>query len=731
MSEVQHMPDAAPLTAAVAKSGPDLVTRWFLFAVAMGGVVYAAFGLTPSSYGLVLQRLGAPELGPVAGSAREIRSDEWSITTPYFQAAVRNRFQRVNEGSFYREDLRNFEALPLADWGLIFKPQMWAFFLVSPATAMSIYYALLMCAFLAGLHLLFRELGAPAGVAAAAAVMVYFSGFCQFWWTTFLPLFAGFPWVVFIVIRPMSWWKKALLCAWVFPVFVLSHTYPAMLLTLAWGTLILILAFRPSLLRSPGDIFASAAGILAALAVVYAYFVDVIPIMSNTVYPAHRIAPPGTTPFLVALSEIFPFLAFRLDDFQHLTGENICEIGTVGSFLPLLTLCLTRYRSLREDRATRKTLMVLLAGFTAITLWEIAPVPAWIGRLLLWDTSVSTRWLFTSGFLLTLASLSIWSKNPISMHPLRIALFLLAGPIASTVLKIVWFIHKRESFEAAIEHTLPDIGLCVLALVVFHIAWLFPAAARAPFILGALALMNVFAFGRFNPLQPAGPIFQVPETPIVRELRKAADASPDGVLLDAQFLGSTLSGIGIRTINSYLFSPKAALFRRYFPAMDENRFNRLFNRSGHIQLTQDPMPNVPAVDMIAVPMEVFVPVRNQRRLVIGKAERNACLQPPDGGITQVSARDNGLMIEGWAAWRQESDAQGIRLLSARPLIPGFLSTITRPDIAERLQDYRFVKAGFKLQISSADGKPLRPEEVVLVAFGTSSGEKRLACCGCP
>ena len=124
-------------------------------------------GWSPSSYGVVLETLGAPEGGPIAGASRDIRGDEWSVATPYLQAAVRNRFLRFNETSFYHEDLRNFYALPLKDWGLAFKPQFWAFFVLAPARAYSIYHALWMVAFLAGYQLLFRRLGMSSWLAAA------------------------------------------------------------------------------------------------------------------------------------------------------------------------------------------------------------------------------------------------------------------------------------------------------------------------------------------------------------------------------------------------------------------------------------------------------------------------------------------------------------------------------------------------------------------------------------
>ena len=69
----------------------DPVTWVFLALVALGGIVYTALELTPSSYGMVLTQLGAPEDGPVLGTARYIRSDEWAFTTPLFQAAVKGK----------------------------------------------------------------------------------------------------------------------------------------------------------------------------------------------------------------------------------------------------------------------------------------------------------------------------------------------------------------------------------------------------------------------------------------------------------------------------------------------------------------------------------------------------------------------------------------------------------------------------------------------------------------
>ena len=111
---------------------PDGVTRCFLVAVAVLGFLYVGLDLTPSSYSRILELLKVSDRNPVAGSWRDVRTDEYEVSTPYFQAAVRNGFQRINQTSFYREDMRNYYALPLADWSLAFKPQLWAFFIMPP-----------------------------------------------------------------------------------------------------------------------------------------------------------------------------------------------------------------------------------------------------------------------------------------------------------------------------------------------------------------------------------------------------------------------------------------------------------------------------------------------------------------------------------------------------------------------------------------------------------------------
>ena len=89
----------------------------------------------------------------------------------------------MNETSFYREDLRScgvLMGLPLKDWSLAFKPQLWAFLFAPAAFAYSLQHALLMCACLAGYYFVMLRLGVSPLVSVAASILIFFSGFFQF-----------------------------------------------------------------------------------------------------------------------------------------------------------------------------------------------------------------------------------------------------------------------------------------------------------------------------------------------------------------------------------------------------------------------------------------------------------------------------------------------------------------------------------------------------------------------
>ena len=576
----------------------------FLAILLLAGITYTACKMTPSSYGYALANMHAPEAGPVLGQARPIRSDEWSVLTPQVQAAVRNHFRRFNETSLYREDMRNYFMPPLQDWGLVFRPQIWLFFVTSPAMAFSAYWAYFMVLFLAGYYLLFLELGVFPILAAAASLALFFSGFSQFWWTTNGPIVAVLPWTIWVIVRPFQPIFKAALLAWIFTSWAMAMPYAPLLLDTAWAIPIVVFAFRPRLVRSVRDIAAVGVATLAASVLLYLYFSDAIAAMRDTVYPGHRISPPGNVPWRIWASQLFPYVAFDVSSYEA-REWNICEIGTVGTYFPLLTACLLQYSKLRERRyrESRWAFWLLGAAFLVASLYQVFPVPQWFGRILLWSYTGPQRLFFFSGLLLLLACLSLWKLDLLSFAWWRIALFVFVGPITGAVLKQAYYGQQPVNYEA-------DLAVCGIVTLLCLAFWALPQRTRMVTVLAFVAGVNIYGFGRFNPLQSAVPIFAVPETDVVRQARQDEAQSPGHYVVESSFSGAVLNGLGIRSVSHVQISPQLAFFRRYFPTMDAAAFNQVFNRYAHIHVTNTNVPRITNPDVIEVPAAAFLPPSN-------------------------------------------------------------------------------------------------------------------------
>ena len=115
------------------------------------GLVYVSHSWSPSSYAYALSNhYGYQDISPTLGKPRSIRADEWAVVTPLTQATIRNNFERYNKTSLYEEDLRINYGLPIADWGMAFKPTMWLYGLTNPAYAYSFHWFAIFALFIGG-----------------------------------------------------------------------------------------------------------------------------------------------------------------------------------------------------------------------------------------------------------------------------------------------------------------------------------------------------------------------------------------------------------------------------------------------------------------------------------------------------------------------------------------------------------------------------------------------------
>ncbi|WP_421693229.1 DUF7657 domain-containing protein [Aestuariivirga sp.] len=609
---------------------PDERATRLLILIAFGfAVIYVSLALTPSHYSLGLKRLGA-EVRPLFLNAQGVRSDEISVLTPLMQTAVRGGFSSHNQISPYHESLKGFFALPILDWSLIFKPQLWGFWVLPPAYAYSFYFCSFWVAFLMGYTLLLAQLGAKPVIAAFGSLCLFFSPFVQAWWTTNAPTFAFAPWPAVILLLNLRPGAKLPLLFWTGSAWVFGLAYPPFIISAAFALGILIAAFRR-------DVFTISNGLVVLIAaalfgvVFHWYFGDLVDVMRDTIYPGHRVSSGGGVDPSKLIAHLFPFFTavfflpiFKENQFIPLLKENFCEIAAISTFLPMTLLCFARHSSVwKVLKADRLAWSIVAGGLISMAAWMVLPIPAAFGRFLLWSSVPPERMLWGFGFLLTLSTIVLISKSDFVISRRRAAIFvgvLLSGGLISKFLYIVIWKTADLSFEQALLMS-PFEWTAILLFLVFagglSNSRLVEQASPQRLVLGA-AIAGLYSIGAFNPFQQAFPIFDIPRTEKLETLRLESQRAPNGWIVIPNNYGALLSGAGISAINHVLTTPELGFFRAVFPDMPETEFNHVFNRYAHIVPRAGiTLPFVLQNDMIAVPIDAF----KKKIVVPGQSER--------------------------------------------------------------------------------------------------------------
>lgn len=596
----------------------------FLTGLIIYSIFYIGNALSPSSYGIFLNEIGAPSEGLVFGNPRTIRSDEWAVTTPFIQATVNNHFQRYNTTSPYKEDLRGFIALPLSDWSIPFKPTLLGFHILPPAYAFSLHYYALMVLFLIGYALLFYRCGASHAIAIGLSLLVYFSSFVQTWWTALAPPLAFFPWIYLTLIWNKPWKLKGVLLYYLSSCLLFSLFYPPLFYTLGVLAVLFLYSFHRQAITVKNGLSCGVAVIFAAATYLY-YIKDNLEPLAQTVYPGQRSLDGGTVPFLQWLSQFIPSLNMVIQwdiDLSLLQAHdpslNICEISTIGSYLGILLLIFGRWKNylLNLPKEDIRALAILGVGFLLVSLWMLAPIPASIARFIFLDKFNALRWFFTSGMLLLGIMVIVMKRLEIEITAWRLVLFQLFN-LSVIISKISYY------------HTVSYNDL-VIILLTTSLSVLLPFWNKKYFhytIISLALANNILIFGLFNPLQSARPIFNIPQTSFVTSLKNTEHYNQQG-FFTGELFGATANGLGLPSLGHVLSVPQLSFFRCYFPELPEHEFNFTFNRYNHIHLQKDlAKPVNVQADRSNLPRERFMHITPEIQSCLSKIHTHPGAKP--------------------------------------------------------------------------------------------------------
>ncbi len=678
------------------------VLRWTCAGAAvLAAVVWVSNTWSLSSYGLVLKAFGAADSGIVLGEPRGIRSDEWGVVTPFIQATVNNGLRRYNATSFYGEDLRVFFSLPIADWGLLFKPDQWLYPFVNAAYAYSFQHLFYVVAFLGGYALLFARIGIPAGTASLLAALLFFTAYTQFWWTMVGPTLAWFPWLlVSLGIRRTAVRSAAFFACAV--AAMLALFYPPLLIALTVAAAAVYLPLYYPERRLAGLAVDAVVG-LAACGLVAFYLHDYLAATWNSLYPGQRSVNGGGVPLAMLAQTLWPKLHLAGFD-TDIPGLNVCEASVVGSWYFLMAACFVDWRQLVASPVPppiRRTIVAALVAWLALLCWQTLPIPRDVAKWLLFDRTPPVRTMFASGFLLLLVTALAVHAAGLRFTVARVAAFCVAVAAGA------WLAGGR--YLALADQV--AIALAIVAL--FGGAMLRRHGAAA--IAGASALLGIAVFGRFNPIQSAWPIFNREPTALTRELDARQKANPLGVLVSDQF-GATLNGWGYRSATHVQLAPQPDLWRRLLPEMDENARNVIFNRFAHIVVREIVNPEIITFQVVAVPRRLFgetAPVW----FFVRKLAGGIAFGERGGHVDEVRIDGRRMRITGWAPWHAGEGGESLTLHVDAPLIVVSARRVARPDVAKAFGDDSLRDSGFDVEAEFAGGNPV-PEAFAFCVVAT-------------
>ncbi|ODV43724.1 hypothetical protein AWV79_15115 [Cupriavidus sp. UYMMa02A] len=475
---------------------------------------------------------------------------------------------------------------------------MWLYPILNAAYAYSFHWFAIFAIFLIAYSKLFRIAGASNVEALLLTLSLYLTGFTQFWWSEKGPILSLFAMALTVLFVQLPIWLRLTLFYWLATSWLVTNFYPPVVISLAFVGAIFFFChgkewFQPKRLIALIVVAMLSAGTCAL------YLRDYLTKTVTTFYPGHRNLDGGTLSFDLWLSQFLPASTFD-SKYNSLVGANISEIGVVGTWIFLICACFVNYKNipgtLRQYPERKRELLILGIGLAVMTAWMLLPVPAILGKVLLWNNVQPERMVYAAGFLLLLFCFALLKRIGIIWSTSRAIIFL-------SIVVGSWLLTKgmKFGFKAKYDADLYVVPLISLLIPLRQFMRTHPLVA----VLAASTMASAIVFLPFNPIQSAWPIFNLPET----EMRQKLDleASRNGNVLAIEgFAGATLNGLGYKSVSHVTAVPAMEYWHFRLQQSPPEEVDRIFNRYSHISLIDADLPQLLGPDHVAFRSVFFI-----------------------------------------------------------------------------------------------------------------------------
>lgn len=574
--------------------------RWRVGAAII--VAATLLNINGSSLGFWSNMFGTPQNGLVLGEPRFIRTDEFTINTPFAFAQEYNDYQPFNTLiNNHATDMNLIKDAPVWSITEVFRPFHWAYFLMGSSHGLAFYWcARLVLLFLATYELVLLITSDNRRIAVISATLISLSPSVQWWFAvnnlpemliavllapalvhryfndTRTLLRVGYSLIIFqlagmFILSCYPAWEIPLfliLCCLLVEVFVNNRTKIRLsrwdAFNLTWVTLLFAFVLIAAIYRSLPTIQAA----------------------MQTVYPGHRLSNGGK----LSIGKLFTGFAGVVFPFKAYVGvENVTEAATIIDFFPIGVILgvVQLFLKKRKD-----VLSILLLIFIAISfIYMVFGLPTWLSRITFLSYTTSSRLIVVFQFanVLLLARCLSQMNNTRIRHPM-------AGLIATAIaygLIIGIANHKYDSAYVGLI-----VALCIAAVAAVSFISLFALGSGSRLVVNAAAALTVFGLSisglAVNPIQyAAAPLTNQPIGNQSRALQAVAPGlwATESVPRLSQFLVAN----GIPTLNALQIVPAMNIWKKLDP---QGSWRSAYNRGGAW------------IDITIVAQEVSQPVKS-------------------------------------------------------------------------------------------------------------------------
>jgi hypothetical protein len=561
----------------------DSTAKRFLLVCGLLFIAAFAFRLNGSST-LIWQELLNDHRNPgglVVGRPESVRSDEWLVWTPAAIAQSNRGFPTENP-ALGAGRAPFLYSLPVRHYTMVFRPQLYGFFLFNLEWAYAWYWNVKVFGLLVSMFLLLRVLTRKTGLALFGSLWLFFSSYVQ-WWFSCPPMLPELlsSWALAIVavlflIEPRSALQRlgASLVLLISSINFVLCLYPPFQIPLAYlglalvGTSVFARANVRSIWTNRAGILCLGATVVVAALTLVPFFLELRPtlaLLSTTSYPGQRRSHGGELGWMQFFSGLMNFF-----NSEQAFPEKFDQVNGAANFFPLwIPVLICTARALFKEPRKHAGAIAILALLVGLGIYALCPLPPWFCRITFLSFCTEERLLLTIGLANVLFVILAWPvlRGQIAVMSTRHFLAVV-GLWACLICLYLWGAEPSNPVFLVPWRILMFFGLAV-GLVIMLLKT--PGKVFAATFIGLLALGN----GLVNPVMSGlRPLVNATPAVAIQNLIRA-DPTAAWAAYENNHNSEFLMAMGADVVSGVKTVPDLEFCRQLDP---EGRFLSVYNR---------------------------------------------------------------------------------------------------------------------------------------------------------